>query len=150
MLANCRFLQHCQIDAADISYDEWLAMLTNVARASDGVVACHDLSRIDTKRYDEQQVQKKIDEVLTHMAPATCEYIQKTLHFNDCDACQVKCPSSWSLAGVPKARAIVRDITILRPTPCLRRKSWAAWPSCRIRTAWNLLNLKTDAGAISI
>lgn len=59
MLANCRFLQHCQIDAADISYDEWLAMLTNVARASDGVAACHDLSRIDTKRYNERQVQEK-------------------------------------------------------------------------------------------
>lgn len=112
MLANCRFLQHCQIDAAEISYDEWLAMLTNVARASDGVAACHDLSRIDTKRYNELQVQEKINEVLTNMAPATCEYIQKTLHFNGCDACQVKCPSSWSLAAVPKARAIVRDITI--------------------------------------
>lgn len=112
MLANCRFLQHCQIDAATISYDEWLAMLTNVARASDGVAACHELSRIDRRRYDERQVQEKIDEALAHMAPATCEYIQKTLHFTGCDACQVKCPSSWSLAAIPKARAVVRDISI--------------------------------------
>lgn len=112
MLANCRFLQHCQVNAATISYDEWLAMLTNVARASDGTEACHELSRIDSERYDKRRVQDKIDEALNHMAPTTCEYIQKTLHFNGCDACQVKCPSSWSLADVPKAKAIVREISL--------------------------------------
>ena len=112
MLSNCRFLQHCQLDAASISYDEWLAMLTNVARASDGVQACHELSQIDSARYDQQKIQAKIDEALTHMAPTTCAYIQQTLHFNGCDDCQVKCPSSWSLAAIPKAKAIVRDIAM--------------------------------------
>lgn len=112
MLENCRFLQHCQIDAAAISYDEWLAMLTNVARAVDGVEACHELSRIDSKRYDDQYVQGKIDEALTHMAPTTCEYIQKTLHFANCDACQVRCPASWALSEIPKARAVVREIAL--------------------------------------
>lgn len=112
MLTNCRFLQHCQVDAANITYDEWLAMLTNVSRASDGVQTCHALSQIDGKRYNERDTQAKIEEALDHMAPATCEYIQKTLHFSGCEACQVKCPSGWSLAKVPKAKAIIRNITI--------------------------------------
>lgn len=112
MLMNCRFLQHCQLDADTLTYDEWLSMLTNVSRASDGVQACHDLSKIDSKRYNERGTQDKIDEALGNMAPATCEYIQKTLHFNGCEDCGVKCPSGWSLAKLPKAKAIVRNITI--------------------------------------
>lgn len=112
MLANCRFLQHCQVDAATLTYDEWLAMITNVSRASDGQHLCHELSKLDDKRYDARQTDDKINESLNNMSPATCEYIQKTLNFRGCDACNVRCPSSWSLAALPKSKAIIREISM--------------------------------------
>ncbi len=51
MLRNCRFLQHCQLNAASITYDEWLAALTNIVRANDGIQAAHQVSAMDPKRY---------------------------------------------------------------------------------------------------
>lgn len=115
MIANCKFLQHCQLDATKITYEEWVAALSNLARASDGVQACHELSKIDTSRYKTADTDRKIAEVLDNMSPTTCDYIQHTLGFKYCDSCPVKCPSGWSLGKLPQAIAKVRAVS--NPTP---------------------------------
>lgn len=115
MLSNCKFLQHCELDADTITYDEWVAALSNLARASDGPAACHELSKADHKRYSAEKTDAKIAEVLSNMSPRTCEYIQKTLGFKHCENCPVKCPSGWALANIPRAMATLRAVTMPNP-----------------------------------
>lgn len=115
MLSNCKFLQHCELDADTITYDEWVAALSNLARASDGPGACHELSKADHRRYNAEKTDAKIAEVLSNMSPRTCEYIQKTLRFKHCENCPVKCPSGWALANVPRAMATLRAVTTPNP-----------------------------------
>jgi len=111
MLRSCRFLQHCQINAATINYAEWLAALTNIVRGTDGIQAAHDVSAMDPKRYKTEDTDKKINEAL-NMNPQTCEYIRGAIGFQGCppDGCGVQAPCGWSLAKIAKARAIVRGI----------------------------------------
>lgn len=111
MLQNCRFLQHCQLNAETITYDEWLAALTNIVRGSDGIQAAHQVSSMDQKRYKPEDTDKKINEALA-MNPQSCEYIQKTFGFTGCpqQGCRVQGPCGWSLSKVAQARAVVRAI----------------------------------------
>lgn len=37
MLTNCMFMQHCQLNPGTLSYGEWLAMITNLVRVTDGI-----------------------------------------------------------------------------------------------------------------
>jgi hypothetical protein len=115
ILTNCKFLQHCQLDAKTLTYDEWVAAISNLARAKDGPTACHDISKADPVRYDPSVTDDKIAEVLDNMSPRSCEYIQKTLGFRHCDDCQVKCPASWALEHVHRAVATLRALS--NPTP---------------------------------
>jgi len=114
MLRNCRFLQHCQLNASGITYDEWLAALTNIVRAIDGIQATHQVSALDQARYKPEDTDKKIAEALA-MNPQSCDYIQKTIGFQGCPpaGCGVQAPCGWSLSKVAQARAVVRNI----PTP---------------------------------
>lgn len=116
MLRNCRFMQHCQLNAASIGYDEWLAMLTNVARAVDGHKACHHISAMDAERYNQKDTDEKIQEAL-NMNPQTCEYIRGTIGFPGCPSagCGVQAPCGWSLSRTGQARATIRKIP--SPTP---------------------------------
>lgn len=117
MLANCNFMVHCQLNAKTLSYQEWLAALTNLVRATDGIEAAHQISALDPDRYDQKQTDKKIDECLSAMHPQGCEYIRRELGFQGCPdgGCDVNAPCAWSLAKAPQARALVRSISI--PTP---------------------------------
>ncbi|GAB6178969.1 hypothetical protein JCM14036_02880 [Desulfotomaculum defluvii] len=112
MLNNCHFLKHCQEDAASIGYDEWLAMITNVARAADGIEKVHEVSALDPVRYNQEDTDRKITEALNNMNPQNCEYIQKVIGFTGCpeSGCDVKAPCGWSLGKVAKARAVVKAI----------------------------------------
>lgn len=116
MLRNCRFLQHCQLNAKDITYAEWLAMLTNVARASDGIQAAHQVSALDLVRYRPEDTDKKLEEALA-MNPQTCDYIRSVIGFPGCPqgGCGVQAPCGWSLSKIGQARAVVRGIPA--PTP---------------------------------
>lgn len=117
MLANCNFMVHCQLNAKTLSYQEWLAALTNLVRATDGIEAAHQISALDPDRYDQKQTDKKIDECLSAMHPQGCEYIRRELGFTGCPdgGCDVNAPCAWSLAKAPQARALVRSISV--PTP---------------------------------
>lgn len=111
MLRSCRFLQHCQLNSAGINYAEWLAALTNIVRASDGIQAAHDVSAMDPKRYRTDDTDRKIKEALA-MNPQTCDYIRGVIGFQGCPpaGCGVQAPCGWSLSRVAQARAVVRGI----------------------------------------
>jgi putative DNA primase/helicase len=111
MIANCQFLQHCSLNAKKINYGEWLSMLTNVVRGTDGIDKCHELSRQDPDRYSPKATDFKVSEALK-MNPHTCEYIRATHGFKCPDGCGVKSPCSFSLGKVDQARAKVNMIGI--------------------------------------
>lgn len=110
MIANCQFLQHCLINAQKITYGEWLSMLTNVVRGTDGIEKAHELSRPDSGRYTPKGTDFRLSEALK-MNPHTCDYI-KANHGFPCPAggCGVKSPCSFSLGKVDQARAKVNMI----------------------------------------
>jgi len=112
MIANCQFLQHCSLNASSINYGEWLSMLTNVARGTDGIDKCHELSRGDSGRYTPKSTDFRISEALK-MNPHTCDYIRTTHGFScPTDGCGVKSPCSFSLGKIDQARAKVNMIGI--------------------------------------
>ena len=112
MIANCKFLQHCVNDAEEISYGEWLSMLTNVVRGKDGIEKCHELSSRDLGRYIPEDTDFKVSEALK-LSPHTCEYIRNTHGFKCPErGCGVKAPCSFSLGKVDQARAKVSMIDI--------------------------------------
>lgn len=112
MIANCQFLQHCMVDAKTITYGEWLSMLTNVVRGTDGIDKCHELSKLDPERYTVKATDFKIAEALK-LNPHTCDYIRATHGFRCPDGgCGVKSPCSFSLSRVDQARAKVNMIGI--------------------------------------
>lgn len=112
MIANCQFLQHCLLNSQKITYGEWLSMLTNVARGTDGIDKCHELSSGDKGRYTPKGTDFRIAEALK-MNPHTCDYIKATHSFS-CPAagCGVKSPCSFSLSKIDQARARVNMIGI--------------------------------------
>jgi len=112
MIANCQFLQHCLINAQKITYGEWLSMLTNVIRGTDGIDKCHELSSPDKGRYTLKGTDFRISEALK-MNPHTCDYI-KANHGFSCPSggCGVKSPCSFSLGRIDIARAKVNMIGI--------------------------------------
>jgi len=110
MIASCQFLHHCVIDADEISYGEWLSMLTNVVRGADGIEKCHELSSHDPDRYIPEDTEFKVSEAL-RLNPHTCEYIQATHGFKCPEhGCGVKAPCSFSLSKIDQARAKVNMI----------------------------------------
>ena len=117
MLANCAFMTHAQFNSRQLSYQEWLAALTNLVRATDGIEAAHQISALDAERYNRDKTDRKIDECLSAMHPQSCEYIRRELGFMGCPAggCEVKSPCNWSLSKIPQAVAKVRAIAL--PTP---------------------------------
>lgn len=112
MLKNCLFLMRCQLDAAQITYAEWVAMLTNVVRAKDGIEVAHQVSALDPARYNHDDTDRKITEALNKINPQTCKYVQSVIGFKGCpkDGCGVQAPCGWSLGKVAQAKALIRDI----------------------------------------
>jgi hypothetical protein len=117
MLQNCMFMQYCQLQAKTISYGDWLAALTNLVRATDGIEACHMLSALDAGRYNQRDTDKKIDEAMGAMNPQNCDYIRQQLGFQGCPpgGCGMQAPCGWSLGKLPQVRARVKSHAILTP-----------------------------------
>lgn len=112
MMSQCAFLRYCELNANKITYSEWVAALSNIVRASDGVDAAHKFSALDTKRYKAVDTESKINEVLQRMNPQGCNYIMTDLGFTGCPegGCGVKAPCGWSLGKLPQAKAIINNI----------------------------------------
>lgn len=113
MLANCRFLQHWQLNYKTLPEPVWMAACTNLIRGIGGgdmvVSAVQDWLGI---KYSESATFKKIQHWISDCHPTTCEFIQNELQFTGCDQCGVQSPCAWSLGKLPQALAKVRTITI--------------------------------------
>ncbi len=112
---NCQFLQHCRDHAERLTYYEWLAMVSNIARCKNGPEAVHELSAPYPK-YSAKETDKKIQNVLNMNGPLTCRYIQQHCNFMDCPSggCGVKAPCAFSLRNgdtVPPAAGIDSVVT---------------------------------------
>lgn len=115
VIDNCTFMQACRDYAPQLTEPMWLAMLSNIARCSDGPEACHELSK-PYPGYSYNETQRKIQHVLNDMGPQSCNYIRDTLGFNACTDCGVKAPVSWALKRARKQENPVPDGFFDTPT----------------------------------
>lgn len=102
-IEQCAFLQACRDYPENLSENQWLAMITNVARCADGIEKCHELSK-PYPNYSFDETEHKIIHALNDMSPTTCKYIHETLKFNQCPegGCGVKSPCGFSLRKQPE------------------------------------------------
>jgi hypothetical protein len=102
LLDNCQFIQYCRDNAETLPEPLWLAMISNVARTSDGPRVVHELSAPYPK-YTYEETNAKIIHSLDDMHPQSCDYI-RSIGFTGCPAggCGVKNPASFALS--PKLR----------------------------------------------
>lgn len=97
VIDNCTFMQAIRDNAEQVTEPQWVAALSNLARCSDGIEACHEIScKYPGYTYDETE--SKIKHVLSNLNPITCTYIRDTLGFNQCPGdCDVKAPCAFAL-----------------------------------------------------
>ena len=97
ILDGCGFIRYCRDDSANLPEPAWYAMVTNVAPASDGIEAVHELSA-EYGDYSIEETDRKIMHALEQNKPHGCQYIRECLGF-DCPAggCGVKAPVVFSL-----------------------------------------------------
>jgi len=75
MEKKCLFLKHCREHASEIDGGLWNAAATNYAfLGAAGVDAFHELSKLDSGRYDKHQTQKRLDKA---KGPAQCATIAR-------------------------------------------------------------------------
>jgi putative DNA primase/helicase len=74
ILENCAFMRHVRDDAARLSYNEWHAGLTIMARCADGERHAHALSA-PYPGYDRNETHAKYDDALAGNKPYRCATI---------------------------------------------------------------------------
>jgi len=73
---GCEFIQYCRRHAGAVSEPQWFTLITNLARLQGGVSLIHQISALDTVRYDRAKTQRVIDRVLCEgYRPASCKTI---------------------------------------------------------------------------
>jgi putative DNA primase/helicase len=116
MLANCKFLQHWQINYKTLPEPVWMAACTNLIRGiGGGDMVIEAAKNWLGSKYSESATFKKIQHWIEECHPTTCQFIQNELQFTGCDACGVQSPCAWSLGKIHQALAKVRTITIPAP-----------------------------------
>jgi hypothetical protein len=96
LLTRCAFIRHCREHATRLSEPEWYAMVSNVARCSNGAAAVHRLSA-PYPDYSPAETEAKIAHALQDTGPHTCAFIQ-SLGFQGCppEGSGVKAPIGLS------------------------------------------------------
>lgn len=113
MLANCRFLQHWQLNYKTLPEPVWMAAGTNLIRGVDGEkIVIEAAQNWLGDKYNEAETLKKLQHWITNCHPTTCDFIQNELQFTGCEQCGITSPCAWSLGKIPQALARVRTITI--------------------------------------
>ena len=76
-IEKCEFVRWCRKFPQKVTEPQWFAMTTNLARLEGGVELVHEISGLDSLRYDHQQTQRFIERVLAAgYGPASCETIK--------------------------------------------------------------------------
>jgi len=75
----CDFIKWCRKQPTEVSEPQWFAMINNLARLEGGPDLIHEISALDTLRYDYQQTQSLIQRVLSReYRPSSCENLKTT------------------------------------------------------------------------
>lgn len=108
---GCKFIQHCIEDCETLSEPEWYAMITNIARAADGINAVHRYSE-NYPGYSKEETDQKIVHALSDTGPHTCRYIREVLNFEGCprEGCGVKAPIVLAVDIRTKARNKIEEV----------------------------------------
>jgi len=64
-LEGCQFIRWCRKNPEQVSEPLWWAMITNLAYLEGGPQLIHEISRLDTRRYDYHDTQRVIERVIT-------------------------------------------------------------------------------------
>jgi hypothetical protein len=113
LLTRCAFIRHCRDHGTRLSEPEWYAMVSHVARCSNGAAAVHRLSA-PYADYSPAETDAKIAHALKDTGPHTCAFIQAQ-GFQGCPpgGCGVKAPLGLGRhAGVGRSEGLrVRQVT---------------------------------------
>jgi replicative DNA helicase len=94
---QCKFVQHCDEDRADLPEPEWYCMISNLARCQGGPSKIHELSR-GHPGYSQEETNRKILHAIDAANPHTCNYIKRLW---PCGTdCGVKAPAALVHKGV--------------------------------------------------
>lgn len=73
-IEECEFIKWCRKCPMHLSEPQWFAMITNLTHLEGGPELAHEISRLDTVRYDYEQTQNKIKRVQNRgYSPTSCE-----------------------------------------------------------------------------
>ena len=94
---NDPFISWCKNNPSLVDYNAWISLITNLLPFGDeGIKAIHNISSLDSRRYDRKLTQQKILSC-EGMKPITYNWIQKNTDFKD----DVKVPyKSPAVAGI--------------------------------------------------
>lgn len=120
ILAGCAWLRSI-VERADrgekLTEAEWYAMISIVARTTEGRKWVHEISKRDPEngRYDPAETDAKIGHALNDAGPANCrETVQEKLKFDGCNRCTFRdlITSPMNLGPEPTERVAVQQDTI--------------------------------------
>ncbi|MER2196081.1 primase-helicase family protein [Methylobacterium brachiatum] len=120
ILAGCAWLQSI-VERADrgekLTEEEWYAMISIVARTTEGRKWVHEISKRDPeeRRYSFEGTEAKIEHALKDAGPANCrETVQEKLKFEVCNRCPFRglVTSPMNLGPEPAERVGVQRDTI--------------------------------------
>jgi hypothetical protein len=93
LLNRCAFIRHCRDDAATLSEPQWYAMISNIARCTNGPAAVHQLST-PYPGYTVEETDAKIDHALKDTGPHTCAVFKP-----------------WGFRGVPQEDVVSKPLS---------------------------------------
>lgn len=100
IVSDCLFIQNYLEHKETASYPEWLAALTIGAYCENGEQLVHEWSR-GHPSYSEREVDRKYEEIRSHMKPRTCAAIHE--EFGTCAGCKyfgkINSPIALGLKG---------------------------------------------------
>jgi len=83
-IESCEFIKWCRRYPTRVSEPQWFALITNLARLYGGPQLAHEISRLDSGRYDYRQTQRLIERIMSEgYGASTCATLE-TMGFS-CD-----------------------------------------------------------------
>lgn len=77
-IEECEFIKWCRRYPMHLSEPQWFAMITNLAHLEGGPELVHEISQLDTVRYDYEQTQGLIERVQNRgYSPTSCENLDE-------------------------------------------------------------------------
>jgi len=93
-IESCEFIKWCRRYPTRVSEPQWFALITNLVRLEGGPQLAHEISRLDSGRYDYRQTQRLIERIMSEgYGASTCAALE-TMGFS-CDRrarCHARAP----------------------------------------------------------